>query len=52
MTRHSSKPNKLRNVNPVRGKTGNVITKMENLLYQTQSLRAYQAAHADDVVFV
>ena len=24
MTRHSSKPNKLRNINPVRGRTGNV----------------------------
>ena len=24
MTRHSGKPNKLRNVNPVRGRTGNV----------------------------
>ena len=25
MTRHSSKPNRLRDVNPVRGRTGNVI---------------------------
>ena len=42
MTRHSSKPNKLRNLNPVRGRTGNVtIQKMENLLYQNQSHRAY-----------
>ena len=24
MTRHSSKPNKLRNINPVRGRTGKV----------------------------
>ena len=37
MTRHSSKPNKLRNINPVRGRTGNG----ENLLYQNQSHRAY-----------
>ena len=42
MTRHASKPNKLRNVNPVRDRTGNVtIQKMENLLYQNQSHRAY-----------
>ena len=27
MTRHSSKPNKLRNINPVRGRTGNVTIK-------------------------
>ena len=42
MTRYSSKPNKLRNVNPVRGRTGNVtIQNMENLLYQNQSHHAY-----------
>ena len=42
MTSHSSKPNKLKNVNPVRGRTGNVtIQNMENLLYENQSHRAY-----------
>ena len=28
MTRHSSKPNKLRNINPVRGRTGNCRRKL------------------------
>ena len=42
MTRHSSKPNKLRNINPVRGRTGNVtIQKWKQLLYQNQSHCAY-----------
>ena len=31
MTRHTSKPNKLRNVNPVRGRTGNVTTQKWNI---------------------
>ena len=42
MTRHSSKSNKLRNVNTVGGRTGNVpIQKRANLLCQNQSNRAY-----------
>ena len=31
MTRHSGKPNKLRNVNPVRGRTGNVTINIFHL---------------------
>ena len=33
MTRHSSKPNKLRNVNPVRGRTGNVTIQKWKIYY-------------------
>ena len=32
MTRHSSKPNKLRNVNPVRGRKGNVTIQKLKLI--------------------
>ena len=32
-TRHSSKPNKLRNVNPVRGRTGNVTIQKWKIYY-------------------
>ena len=33
MTRHSSKPNKLRNINPVRGRTGNVTIQKWKIYY-------------------
>ena len=33
MTRHSSKSNKLRNVNPVRGRTGNVTIQKWKIYY-------------------
>ena len=39
MTRHSSKPNKLRNINPVRGRTGNVtIQRLFRLMERKKSL--------------
>ena len=42
MTIHSNKSNKLRNVNTVRGRTGNVPVQIkENLLCQNQSHCAY-----------
>ena len=39
MTRHSSKPNKLRNINPVRGRTGNVtIQKWKTTLNDNKNI--------------
>ena len=42
MTKHSRKSTKLKNVNPVRGRTENVtVQEIESLPYQNQNIRAY-----------
>ena len=49
MTRHSSELNKLRNVNPVRDRMGNVtIKKTEHLLYQNQSHKTCLMSYANN----